>query len=202
MLHLVKFFDASENMAPRRFVLDNGVVEALRALGADLEKSSVAAPLSLKRGRDYSMESGAVSADLGTVITIMHLSQFFSREKGRNTFWSSLRSADAALFVASYGKRNSLSLLGEDTLVQRGSDIVKVEAAGTKLLVKRAMALETGKAKEIKAHLSRLIEVGDSRSVDERNSLQEMGSWGEAVYEFASKGTDAALALVSSKRFY
>ncbi len=195
MLSLTKFFNEKENIALREFVFSEGVVEMLRSLEIDLEKSVSNAPFVLKKGKNYSIEKGQIFMNFGTLIALMHASGFFTKYK--NAFWNSLRSANAALFLASY--KDKLSILEEETIVARGSDLIKIEFTNHKIIIKRAMILENGKAKEIKLHLAKLIEIVDKRSVNERNFIEEIGNYGEVVYEFAGKEN---MVLVSSKRFY
>ncbi|MEW6529161.1 MAG: hypothetical protein AB1391_04685 [Candidatus Micrarchaeota archaeon] len=201
MLSVTKFFDENENLASRTFALSESIAEMLRNLRIDLEKSEKqVSKFSPKRGKDYAIKNGRIYANFGTLIALLNASDFFSTRMKKNEFWSSLRSDNAALFIASYENGEQfLSVLDEETIVARGSDLIKVELIMRKIIVKRAMILEYGKAKEIKSHLVKLIDVADKRSVDERNFLEETGNWGEAIYEFAGKEN---MVLINSKRFY
>ncbi|MFA5077227.1 MAG: hypothetical protein WC488_02265 [Candidatus Micrarchaeia archaeon] len=198
MLALAKYFDGMENMANRRFALSGSVVKMLRDIGMGTKKGG---PLALEK-KDFSTRGGKTYMTFGALLWAMKAAAIRGAKWEGPEFWASLRSQNAKVFVMSYGEEDALDLLEEETEVTRGSDIVKVEEFFSKLVVKRAMALESGRAKEIKAHLARIIEVADKRSADEKALLAENGSCGEAVYEAAARGKRAALALVSSKRFY
>ncbi len=197
MLELSEFFHACENMAGKVFTLDKGAIAFLESLGADFGNGG---KIRLTGGKDYSVQAEKVSMSLGTLAWVALSSGFL--HGGKNAFWKELRSQGAILLVASYAGGPRLALLEEDTEVARGSDVLKMELSGQKLLVKRAMALESGKGKEIKAHLARIIEVADRRSLDESALISEMGSWGEAVYGIARGAGTSVLALEGSRRFY
>lgn len=183
MLALAKYFDACENAAGEIFAVDEGLAAALEKNGVVRKKGEARMPFSNLLGQICD-------------------ASFFSKRNDNAGFWRELKSENAALLLATYGHGHAISLLGEDAAVARGSDVYKIELFGSKLVVKRAMVLETGNAKEIKAHLSRIISVADKRAVDEKYAIEEMGSFGEAVYEIVRRKEGNAIALVSSKRFY
>ncbi|VVB98288.1 Uncharacterised protein [uncultured archaeon] len=202
MLAQKKFFDGVENAAPREFALDGKTTALLERLGADFEHPEKA-KLKLAKGKQYSVQGGKISMDFGMLAMAMHNAGFFGGDAGAApALWSQLRSKNAALFAASYAGGHTLSLLDEDTEITRGSDIFKVEQTGQKMVVRRAMALESGKAKEIKQHLARLIESAEMKSLDESERAGDFGIWGEAVYALARGEGGTVLALERSKRFY
>lgn len=206
MLALTKYFDQIENLAGIKFVLEPDVVGMLTSLGvdfADAEKNFI----KLKEGKDFFVHNGKISVDFGTLLSILHTISIFRQKIEQKTFqvpelWKELRSQNAKLFVASYDEGAKLSLLESETQIARGSDVIKVEEFFSRIVVKRAMVCESGKAKEIKPHLTRIIELADKKSLDEKSGLEEMGSWGECVYEISTKGKKAVLALLSAKKFY
>ncbi len=177
MLEVAKYFDANEDIAQKKFALDKGLTPLLKGL----------------------WEKKSSKIEFGEIIKALHASGF---SLARPALWKELRGERAALLIASHHDGLSLSLLDEESKIAAGSDIMKIELVGTKIIVKRAMVCESGNAKEIKAHLARIIEIGDRRSIDEREYISEMGSWGEAVYEIVKKNGRSALACVSAKRFY
>jgi hypothetical protein len=179
MLALRKFYDSAENVAQREFAVDGKVME-----------------LAGKKG-------DAGRAQFGQVAMSLHSSGFFKAKAADvPAFWGKLGSKGAALFSASYADGARLSLLDEDTQVERGSDIYKLEQAGQRLVVRRAMALESGKAKEIKQHIARMIGTAEMKSLDEAERAEDFGVWGEAVYAISRGEGGTLLAHERARRFY
>ncbi|MDD5337221.1 MAG: hypothetical protein PHS02_01945, partial [Candidatus ainarchaeum sp.] len=196
MLQLRRYFDMRENLMNRKFALSASVLKMLSAMG--LRKGG---PVILTKG-DFSAKGGKTYMTFGALLWAMKAASIKGARWKGPVFWSALKSQNAKLFAASYWKEDTLDLLDEETQLARGSDIIKVEEFFSKLTVRRVMVQESGRAKEIKAQLAKAIELADGCSTEKNAFLDRPGSCGEAVYETAAKGRKAALALLSSKRYY